>query len=290
MFACAWEGNRKAGTGNRELGMTRQLSRIAVCLFPVGIALAPTSQAQGRLEREAFTWAGRIPEGRWINVRNLRGNVEVTRGAGDKVEVIATRRTRRGDPDFVRFEVRRYGAGDDNVLICALWGEDSDCGEDSYRTRVTDRRARDNDVTVDFSVRVPRGVRVRAHSVNGDVRVEDAAAEVDAESVNGNVTVSTAEGPVNARTTNGHVRATMGKFDANADMRFSTTNGSVIVEFTAEIDADIELVSINGRFATDFPVTISGRIDPRRLRATLGKGGPRIRLSTVNGNVELRKR
>ncbi|MEK7403003.1 MAG: DUF4097 family beta strand repeat-containing protein [Gemmatimonadota bacterium] len=269
-------------------------TKIACAILAVAAALvvgsAPAASAQARLEREAFTWAGRIPEGRWINVRNLRGNVEVTRGAGDKVEVIATRRTRRGDPDYVRFEVRKYGSGDENVLICALWGENSDCSEDRYRTRSSDRRARENDVTVDFSIRVPRGVRVSAHTTNGNVRVEDAAAEVDAESVNGNVTVTTAEGPVNARTTNGHVRATMGKFDARSDMRFATVNGSVIVEFTGEIDADIELTSLNGRFATDFPVTITGRIDPRRLRATLGKGGPRIRLSTVNGNVELRKR
>jgi hypothetical protein len=67
-------------------------------------------------------------------------------------------------------------------------------------------------------------------------------------------------------------------------------NGSVIAEFANDLDADVDLSTVNGRFVTDFPVTISGRIDPRRLRATLGKGGPRIRLSTVNGNVELRKR
>jgi hypothetical protein len=290
-----------AEINNRKLEIElRPVVRFPICDFRLPgamvagamalvLATAPAG-AQGRLEREAFTWAGRIPEGRWINVRNMRGNVEVTRGAGDKVEVLATRRTRRGDPDFVRFEVRRYGPGEENVLICALWGETSDCNEDSYRARLNDRRARENEVSVDFSIRVPRGVRVGAHTMLGDVRVEDAAAEVDAESVNGNVTVSTAEGAVNARTTNGHVRATVGKFDARSDMRFSTVNGSVTAEFTGDIDAEVELISMNGRFATDFPVTITGRIDPRRLRATIGKGGPRIRLQTVNGNVELRKR
>ncbi|HEY8176825.1 MAG TPA: hypothetical protein VIF32_14080, partial [Gemmatimonadaceae bacterium] len=82
----------------------------------------------------------------------------------------------------------------------------------------------------------------------------------------------------------------MGRFDLNSDLTFSSVNGSVIAEFANEINADVDLSTVNGRFLTDFPVTISGRIDPRRLRATLGKGGPRIRLSTVNGNVELRKR
>jgi DUF4097 and DUF4098 domain-containing protein YvlB len=133
-------------------------------------------------------------------------------------------------------------------------------------------------------------VKVAAHSVNGEVRVEGVAAEVDAESVNGSVLVSTMGGPVNARTVNGGVRASMGKFDLNSDLNFSSVNGSVIAEFANEINAEVDLSTVNGRFLTDFPVTISGRIDPRRLRATLGKGGARIRLSTVNGNVELRKR
>jgi hypothetical protein len=45
----------------------------------------------------------------------------------------------------------------------------------------------------------------------------------------------------------------------------------------------------NGRVSSDFPLTVSGRIDPRRLRATVGNGARRLRLHTTNGNVELRR-
>lgn len=253
-------------------------------------AASSFAQAQGRTEREAFTWAGKVPEGRWINVHNMNGTVEVERGTTDKVEVVATRHTRRGDPTFVRFEVRKYGPNDQDVLICALWGENQDCDEDGYRHSRGDRHNRNNEVWVEFRVRVPRGVKVGAHSVNGEVRVSDVSAEVDAESVNGSVFVTTVGGPVNARTVNGGVRASMGKFDLRSDLQFSSVNGTVVAEFASDLDADVDLSTVNGRFLTDFPVTISGRIDPRRLRATIGKGGPRIRLATVNGNVELRKR
>lgn len=255
-------------------------------------AASSFAQAQARTEREAFTWAGKIPEGRWINVHNMNGTVEVERGTSDRVEVVATRHTKRGDPDFVRFEVRKYGPSDQDVLICALWGENQDCDEDGYRNNRGDRNNRNNrnEVWVEFRVRVPRGVKVGAHSVNGEVRVSDVSAEVDAESVNGSVIVSTLGGPVNARTVNGGVRASMGKFDLKSDLHFSSVNGTVVAEFANDLDADVDLSTVNGRFLTDFPVTISGRIDPRRLRATIGKGGARIRLATVNGNVELRKR
>jgi hypothetical protein len=262
----------------------------ATTLLALTVTVAPRpAAAQERTERDAFTWSGKIPEGRWINVRNMNGTVYVERGTSDKVEVTATKHVRRGDPDYVHFDVRKYGRNDQDVLICALWGENMDCDEDGTRHR-GDREGRRNETFVEFRVKVPRGVKVGAHSVNGEVRVQDVAAEVDAESVNGSVSVSTVAGPVNARTVNGSVRATMGKFDLNSDLEFSSVNGTVIAEFANDIDAQVDLSTVNGRFLTDFPVTISGRIDPRRLRATLGKGGPRIKLSTVNGNVELRKR
>jgi hypothetical protein len=267
----------------------RGVIAIAAAAAAAALVSPPALGAQARTERDAFTWSGKINEGRWINVRNLNGTVEVQRGTGDKVEVIATKHVRRGDPEYVRFEVRKYGPSEQDVLICALWGENADCDEDSYRSR-GERGGRNNEIWVEFHVRVPKGVKVGAHSVNGEVRVEDVAAEVDAESVNGSVVVTTLGGPVNARTVNGSVRASMGKFDLNSDLRFSSVNGTVIAEFADEINAEVDLSTVNGRFLTDFPVTISGRIDPRRLRAVLGKGGPRIRLSTVNGNVELRKR
>jgi hypothetical protein len=264
-------------------------------LLAVGVAGSFACVAQPvhgqvrRTEPDAFTWSGRIPQGRWITVRNVNGTVEVSPATGDRVEVTATRITRRGDPQFVRFEVQKFGAGEQDVLVCALWGENASCDETGYRSR-GDRRSHDNEVSVHFQVRVPAGVKIGAYSVNGEVRVRDASSEVDAATTNGSVIVSTTGGPVNAHTTNGNVRATMGRFDFNTDLAFETTNGSVVAEFSEDLNAEVDLRTVNGRFVTDFPVTITGRIDPRRLRAKLGKGGPRVHLATVNGNVELRKR
>ena len=259
---------------------------LAIALFA---SVAAPAHAQRRTEPEAFTWSGRIPDGRWIMIRNVNGPIEVLPGTSDRVEVVAARHTSRGDPGFVRFEVKKFGAGDHDVLVCALWGENATCDENGYRSRGSVSGDR-NRVNVEFSVRVPPNVKVAAYGVNGEVRVRGVTSEVDAETTNGAIVVSSLSGPVNARTTNGTIRATMGRFDLTSDLTFETTNGSVIAEFAQDINAEIDLRTVNGRFMTDFPVTVTGRIDPRRLRATLGKGGPRIRLATVNGHVELRRR
>lgn len=256
----------------------------ALLLVPAALA------AQDRQSSRDFQLTERIPEGQWIRVRNLNGDVRVRSASGDKVEVVATKSWRRGDPKDVRIEVTK--AGDGSILVCALWTDNARCTESGYESHNDGwhRGDRNNDVAVDFEVRVPKGVKVGMWSVNGGVSVDGVTNEVRAGTVNGSVDAVSTGGPVQAKTVNGSVHATMGRLDGSEDLTFETVNGTVVAEFTGDIDADIDLRTVNGRFQTDWPVTISGRIDPKHLRATLGKGGRRIRLSTVNGNVELRKR
>jgi hypothetical protein len=256
------------------------------------LAAAPAAAAaQGReIQRNAFTLNERVPQGQWIRVRNLNGDLRVRSSSSDRVEVVATKSWRRGDPNDVRIETKK--SSDGSILVCAFWTDNASCSETSYKSHNDGgwRRGRDNDVAVDFEIRVPRGVKVGVWGVNGGVSVDGVTSEVVAGTVNGSVDAVSAGGPVQASTVNGSVHATMGRFDGDQDLTFSTVNGTVIAEFAGDVDADIDLRTVNGRFQTDWPVTLTGRIDPRHLRATLGKGGRRIRLTTVNGNVELRKR
>ena len=251
----------------------------------------PALVAQDRqTDNNAFTLSERVPAGQWIRVRNVNGELRVRPSTSDRVEITATKTWRRGDPKDVR--IQTYKSGDGSILVCAFWTENATCDEDGYQSHSDGWRRgdRNNDVAVNFEIRVPKGVKVGVWSVNGGVSVDGATSEVRASTVNGSVAAMSSGGPVQAKTVNGSVHATMGRFEGNQDLDFSSVNGSVIAEFAGDVDADIDLRTVNGRFQTDWPVTISGRIDPRHLRATLGKGGPMIKLSTVNGNVELRKR
>jgi len=251
-------------------------------------ALPATLVAQDRQSEKPWTLNDQIPAGKWLRVRNVSGEVHVRASTSDKVEIVATKSWRRGDPRLVRIESRK--APDGSILVCALWSEDATCTESGYHSNGENHSNRNNDVSVDFEVRLPKGVNVGAWSVNGEVSVDGATGEVEAGSVNGSVDATSIGGPVQASSVNGSVHARMGRVPGNGDLDFSTVNGSVIAEFGEDIDANIELSTVNGRFQTDWPVTITGRVDPSHLRATLGKGGRRVRLSTVNGNVELRKR
>jgi hypothetical protein len=263
--------------------------RSPAALAALVLVLAPAVLgAQDRQSERAFTLNERVPAGQWLRVRNVIGEVRVRAATGDRVEIVGTKTWRRGDPAVVRIEHRK--SPDGSILVCAFWTENATCDEDGYRSRGEGRSHRNNDVAVDFEIRLPRGVHIGAWSVNGEVSVEGATGEVEAGSVNGGVDATSSGGPVQASSVNGTVHARMGRVGGTEDLNFSSVNGNVIAEFGEDIDAQVELSTVNGRFQTDWPVTISGRVDPRRLRATIGKGGRRIRMSTVNGNVELRKR
>lgn len=234
-----------------------------------------------------FTWQGQIaPEG-WLRIKNLNGPIRVEESTSGKAEVTATKRWRRGDPKDVRFEVKKVGPNQRDVLICALWYEDSSCDEHGYHSENHGRNS--GDVSVDFVVRLPKGTPVDVGTVNGSLNVSGATAEVRANTVNGGIDATTSGGPVTASTVNGSVTARMGT-TGTQDLRFTTVNGSVTVELPAALDADLDLSTVNGRLSSDYPMTIEGRVDPRHLRATIGRGGRQLKVSTVNGSVRLVKR
>ncbi|HUF29397.1 MAG TPA: DUF4097 family beta strand repeat-containing protein [Gemmatimonadaceae bacterium] len=235
----------------------------------------------------AFTWEGRVPEGRWISLHNLNGAITVEAGSSDQVEVRAEKRWRRGDPENVRFETVRDG---DNVVICALWFERSTCDADGMHSRGRQSWDNDrNDVSVHFTVRLPRGVKVRANTVNGAVDITGARSEVVARTVNGRINASTASGPVDAQTVNGTINVRMESLAGTGDMEFQTVNGSVNIEAPANLAADVSMTTVNGSLNSEFPLTVQGRISKHRINATINGGGRRLTLKTVNGSVDLKR-
>ena len=235
---------------------------------------------------KSFSWNGSIPSGRSIIIKNINGGIDVERSSGSRVEVTGEKKWRRGDPSMVRIEQKRVG---DDVLICALWNENSTCDEDGIHSNRNNKWNDRNDVSVHFVVRVPEGVRVDVATVNGGVEVSGVTTDVRANTVNGSINARSAGGPVRAKTVNGSINVSMGSIGSADDLEYETVNGAVTIELPSNFGAQLELSTVNGRVTTDFPITISGTLSPRRIRGTVGNGRTRLHASTVNGSVTLRK-
>jgi hypothetical protein len=250
------------------------------------LALALPASAQDSRRESAFTWSGAIPAGRTIYIKNINGAVEVERSTSGRVEVTAEKRWRRGNPEDVRIEQKKSG---DDVVICALWSEGSTCDERGIRSERGMRWNDRNDVSVRFTVRVPEGVRADLATVNGGIEVTGVNTEVRANTVNGSISARSAGGPVRAKTVNGSINVSMGTLGSAQDLEYETVNGGIVIELPANFGAELELSTVNGRVSTDFPITVSGTLSPRRLRGTVGDGRTRLRASTVNGSVTLKR-
>ncbi len=266
----------------RTIRMLFAVAAVATLVAPFTTAVA---QQGGGANDNTFDWSGAIPAGSWLRVKNLNGPITVEQGTGSTAEVHAVKEWRRGDPSVVRFTVTKDG---DNVTICALWNN-ATCDETGYHSH-GGRNNENNDVSVRFVVKLPKGVRMDANTVNGALNISGAIAEVAARTVNGGITAASSSGSVTASTVNGSIRVRMDALPSgNDDLSYSTVNGSVTVELPASFSGEVDMSTVNGTLRTDFPVTVSGKLNPKRIRATIGNGGRLLRLKTVNGSLELRK-
>lgn len=228
-----------------------------------------------------FAWSGRIDTGDAIEIKGVNGDVIAQVSDGREVEVTATKRARRSDPDEVRIEVVEHR---DGVTICAVYpGRDNSCEPgDGGRNHV-----KNNDVQVTFHVRVPEGVTFVGRTINGDVQADDLRSDIEAGTVNGGLDLSTT-GSVRAETVNGSIRADFESHEWAGSLEFSTVNGSITLDVPDDLDADLEASWVNGGLDSDLPFTASGRMSRRHAEGRLGRGGPEIELSTVNGSIRIR--
>jgi hypothetical protein len=256
------------------------LALLAITLLAVGCHRGPK-------EQRALAWTGSIPAGGWIRIHNISGTIMVRRSPAAQVQVSATERWRRGNPRDVRFA--RDSTGGD-VTICTMYGRGGTCSAHAYRTTARPRWCFwcRNDVSVDYVVTIPSGVKVDASTVNGGLTI-DGGSEVMAETVNGKVQVSTLTGPVHAESVNGSIVARVDSLSVPGDVSAETVNGSVTAELPGALNADVEMETVNGRVHAEYPLTAADSSDRHHLRATIGAGGRRVRLETVNGSVTLRK-
>ena len=251
--------------------------------------------AQQRQTDASFKWSGRVAAGRTLHIDNVNGSIYVGAASGDNVEVTATKQWRRGDPSLVR--ILTSASGDGGMTVCALWDDRNSCEDRPTPRRYRDgnspngRENRNNDVSVEFRVLLPRGVKLAAGTVNGSVTVDGATTDVSAETVNGDLDLTNVGGRLNAQTVNGAIRARLTRIESEGAMQFETVNGNIMLELPQDFGGDLDLESVMGSLNSSFEMTLRGRMDPHHLRTHIGKpGGPRIHVETVHGTVDIRKR
>ena len=139
--------------------------------------------------KEEFRWHGALSAGGTVEIKGVNGAIRAEPAAGNEVEIVALKRGRRSSPRDVQVKVLPHEGG---LTVCAVYpssgfGPANDC-QPGTGGRMN---VRNNDVAVDFTVRVPAGSGLVARTVNGGVQASGLRGRVEAHTVNGSVKLFT---------------------------------------------------------------------------------------------------
>ncbi len=277
-----------------RLGMAGLLAAVgAIALSPAPkIAISYDSGSswlaspeRAALDQKDWAWKGQVARGKAIEIKGVNGEIHAERSQGNEVEVRAVLSGKKSDPNTVKMEVVEH---EDGVTICAVYPSKGDRPNECRPGGKGRMNVKDNDVQVNFTVRVPTGVNFSGKTVNGEVGIRGVDGDVLAETVNGDIDISAA-GLAEATTVNGSITVSMGRADWRGTLDFTTVNGSVTLEMPADLDCDVSVSTVNGHISSDFPLTVEGRFSPRHLKGTIGAGGRTLVIKTVNGSVQIRR-
>ena len=232
-----------------------------------------------------YKWTGRIAAGKTFEVRGINGAIRATASNGSDVELVAIRTGRRNDPESVKIDVVPHAGG---VTVCAVYPSKDDSRPNECKPGGGGRmNVRNNDVNVEFELRIPKDVNFEGRTVNGRIEA-DVLGQAALSTVNGRIEVS-AGTLTEATTVNGSIRAEVRSDAASADdIRLSTVNGSVHLNLPEGANVDVSAKTVNGGITSDFAeIEVRKKWGPRSAEGRLGQGGRDLELATVNGGIRI---
>ncbi len=248
-----------------------------ICALLVLALGAHASDHRGAFTEEFHQTYALAADGR-VELDNINGDVHISTWDQNQVKVDAVKYANSKDRlDDARIEV------------------DASAESVSIRTKYRDHDntfnwgSHNNPPSVEYTITVPRTARLdEIKLINGALDITGATAEVRASCINGRLEAHNLSGRAELSTINGHLDA---KFDQlpGSTVELTSVNGPVELTIPSDSKAEVEASTVSGGIENDFGLHVNHhRFVGYDLRGELGSGGPRIKLSNVNGRIEIR--
>jgi ribosomal protein L21E len=223
---------------------------------------------------EPYSRAFKVGKGAALTIENPSGNIQVTAGTGEQIDVQARKRAWGPDPEQAK---RRLA---DSTIEAYASGNRVD-----IRVEHSERGS-GRGVEVEFDVKVPPDTSLDLRSASGDVRVTNVNGEVRLQAVSGNVLLEGTPRLVMVRAVSGDV--TMTNAGSETQLSVSTVSGSLLLQTLKARSLDLNTVSGDVRITgwsgeRSFVRTLSGNLE---LDGSLSKGG-RYDFESHSGDMRL---
>jgi DUF4097 and DUF4098 domain-containing protein YvlB len=145
-----------------------------------------------------------------------------------------------------------------------------------------------NPARVEYTISVPRQANLdEIKLVNGRLDIQDVTGEVRASCVNGRIEARNLQGRASLNTVNGSLVANVAQLPSSG-LKLSSVNGKLHVTLPSDTSAEVEASTVSGNISNDFGLTaIRHQYVGHSLHGQLGGGGALVKLSNVNGTIEI---
>jgi DUF4097 and DUF4098 domain-containing protein YvlB len=245
-------------------------------LFVLALA-AHASDHRGALTEEFHHTYAIASDGR-IELDNINGPVHISSWDRNEVKL-----------DAVKYADTKERLEEAKIEI--------DSGKDylSIRTRYPDHDhnwnwgSHNNPASVEYTLTVPRSAKLdEVKLINGALDITGVSGEVRASCINGRLEAHDIAGQTKLSTINGRLDARFAQLSGQ-DIDLNSVNGSVELTIPSDSNAEVEASTVSGGIDNDFGLHVNHhRFVGHDLRGEIGSGGSHIRLSDVNGRIEIR--
>ena len=263
--------------------LKKRLLLSLAALAALVLTAAGASLAQRPELTEEFHQTYPLAAGGRLSLSNINGAVKVQVWDRDEVKVDAVKRAHTAER--LREAQIKVDASSNRLRI------ETEYPDSTLRWSDRDGERHENPASVEYTLTVPRGVNIDEISlINGSLDLAGVSGSVKASSINGRVTAAGLSGPVNLSVINGRLEATLDRLSDAADVTLSAVNGPLVVTLPSDANAVVRANTVHGGISNDFnlPVRV-GEYVGRDLEGRIGRGGADVRLSNVNGSVQIRR-
>ncbi|HEY6373723.1 MAG TPA: DUF4097 family beta strand repeat-containing protein [Candidatus Sulfotelmatobacter sp.] len=249
----------------------------SVCaLFILGLG-AHAADHRGALTEEFHQTYALTADGR-VELDNINGDVHISSWDRNEVKVDAVKYADTKERlDEAKIEIN---AGTDSISIRTKYPN---------HDHTWNWGSHNNPAGVEYTLTVPRTARLdEIKLINGELDINGVSGEVNASCINGRLEAHNLAGRARLSNINGRLDA---RFDQLSGQRveLNSVNGSVDLTIPSDSNAEIEATTVSGGINNDFGLHVNHhRFVGHDLRGELGSGGARIKISNVNGRIEVR--
>ena len=299
------------------------------CVAPSAKFNTETATAQRRdfPERDEINQTYQLPPGARVEVSSIRGPVEVvTADTGmAEVQIIRSARTRE-DLEYHKIEIQQAGNSlvvrgvqepeerrerniqvDHHVRLKLPRHINLSVSSISGHLKVGDVDGSTNVSSISGSAKIGNvgklqvssisgslgigdvDAEARVNNISGSVQIGNVGSEARVSSVSGDVRIGQVNGPLDVTGVSGGLNATLVSLSPQG-IHIKSVSGSVEIGFKSEVNADFRADGVSGQVYLDVPNVIRDSEEKSsNVRARIGVGGTPITISSVSGDIRLRR-